>query len=80
MPKLTPAQVAAAHKAMNELPIFESATAPVSDFTCAICRKGHDVPVEFVAELVPSGLHHKVRCADGHVTNGIPVARYRSSR
>lgn len=56
-------------------PVFESATAPIEDFTCSVCRE--DVPVTFTDEDVPSGLHRKVRCAAGHVTNGMPVARYR---
>ncbi|GAB3000898.1 MULTISPECIES: hypothetical protein [Amycolatopsis] len=30
-------------------------------------------------ELVPSGVHYKVRCASGHVTNGIPPARFRNT-
>lgn len=56
-------------------PVFESATAPVEDFTCSAC--GQDVPVQFTDELVPSGLHRKVRCPAGHVTNGMPVKRFR---
>jgi hypothetical protein len=60
-----------------EPPVFDSANAPVEDFTCSRYHADGDVTVEFVDELVPSGLHRKVRCADGHVTNGMPVARYR---
>lgn len=79
MKKLTAAQLAAARKAMNDLPIFDRRTAPIEDYTCSSSVHAQDVPVEFVDELVPSGMHRKVCCADGHVTNGIPVARYRSA-
>ncbi|MFE0025474.1 hypothetical protein [Amycolatopsis sp. NPDC059021] len=30
-------------------------------------------------ELVPSGVHYKVRCASGHVPNGMPPARFRNT-
>jgi hypothetical protein len=63
--------------AFVEPPVFDSANAPVEHFTCSRFHAEGDVDVEFVAELVPSGLHRKVKCADGHVTNGMPVARYR---
>ena len=81
MPAKMPAHLAAALDALAELPVFDRAAAAIDDFTCALSlpHNGQDVPVEFVDELVPSGLHRKVRCAHGHVTNGIPVRRYRSS-
>ena len=80
-PRQVPAHLAAAIAAAEALPVFDRAHAPVEDFTCALSlpHGGQDVPVEFVEELVPSGMHHKVRCAQGHVTNGVPVRRYRSS-
>lgn len=60
-------------------PVFDPANAPIEDFTCSWTHPGGDVPVTFIDELIPSGMHHKVICPDGHVTNGIPVARYRVS-
>lgn len=35
--------------------------------------------IEEIDELVPSGLHKKVRCEHGHVTYGIPIAAFRNT-
>jgi hypothetical protein len=35
--------------------------------------------VEYLAELTPSGDSPKVRCENGHVTNGIPAREFRVS-
>lgn len=40
---------------------------------CSFCMSEDTVEVD---ELVPSGFHHKVKCANGHVTNGIPPERF----
>jgi hypothetical protein len=53
---------------------FENITWACVDFRCP-------TPEDTVEtnELVPSGVHYKVRCASGHVTNGIPPARFRNT-
>jgi len=45
-------------------------------FACTQCGSEE---TEETAELVPSGAHHKVKCANGHVTNGMPPRASRNS-
>lgn len=43
-------------------------------FACSECASELTVEVD---ELVPAGTHHQVRCEHGHVTAGMPPARFR---
>jgi hypothetical protein len=44
-------------------------------FACTRCGSENTHEVD---ELVPSGVHHKVCCEAGHVTGGMPPARFRN--
>jgi hypothetical protein len=46
-------------------------------FACSECDSEDTVETD---QRVPSGTHHMVRCPAGHVTVGLPPARYRRPR
>ena len=46
-------------------------------FACGECDSEDTVETD---ERVPAGTHFKVRCANGHVTVGIPPRAYREPR
>ncbi len=52
--------------------VFDGVTFACGDTSC-----GSEVTSE-VSDLVPAGTMHKVRCEHGHVSVGIPPARFRA--
>jgi hypothetical protein len=46
-------------------------------FACVVCGSEN---TEETDTLIPSGSHYKVRCEEGHVTNGMPPKAFRNQR
>ncbi|MBN6034148.1 hypothetical protein [Amycolatopsis sp. 195334CR] len=47
-------------------------------WACSLSRCPTPENTVETGELVSSGVHFKVRCASGHLTNGIPPAQFRN--